>query len=173
MSYVFLFLSAFCMKPKPKTYKIQGFSVTKSVAHVDTERSNSCHVLSKTNATTLSAGYKQVKHRYMYPGCWMFPRVTSLAFRIGTNSKAQHMIAHGQDDQRQSAHFVVGIPYLFHRLVSTGTATRRWTKLFSSVAVVILYVSEPIEVRQRWCTFQGILQPSVIVMKSCSCMFYR
>ena len=29
----------------------------------------------------------------------MFPRVTSLAFGIGTNSKAQHMTAHGQDDQ--------------------------------------------------------------------------
>jgi hypothetical protein len=28
----------------------------------------------------------------------------------------------------------------------TGTATRRRTKLFSSIAVVILYVSEPIEV---------------------------
>jgi hypothetical protein len=40
-----------------------------------------------------------VKPRYMYPGCWIFPRVTSLAFGIGTNSKAQHMIAHGQDDQ--------------------------------------------------------------------------
>ena len=93
-------LPAFCMKPKPKTYKIQGFSVTKSDAHVDTERSNSCHVLTKTNATTLSAGYKQMKPRYMYPGCWMLPRVTSLAFGIGTNSKAQHIIAHGQDDQK-------------------------------------------------------------------------
>ena len=92
-------LHAFCMKPLPRAYKIQGFSVTKSAAHVNTERSNSCHVLTNTNSTMLSAGYKQMKPRHMHPGCWMFPRVTSLAFGIGTNSKAQHMTAHGQDDQ--------------------------------------------------------------------------